>query len=113
MDSLGGRPDLPDQSREREKLALLQQKLSRMQRGSKNHQEHLQKIRLLHEHMANQRRDFVHKESRRLADAWDAVRVTDAEAVSDGFGLFRACLRYKLERQGKTYLDDPAETPES
>jgi len=51
-----------------EKLAL-QQRLSRMQPGSQNYQEAVQKYRLLHEHIANQRRDFAHKESRRIPSA--------------------------------------------
>ncbi len=37
----------------------------------------MQKYRLLHEHIANQRRDFIHKESRRIANAWGAVCVRD------------------------------------
>jgi len=98
--------------RSREKLGKLQRKLSRMERGSKNYQETVQKYRLLHERIANQRRDFIHKESRRIANAWDAVcvrgdsmrelsRKTSLEA---GFGMFRECLRYKLARQGKALI---------
>lgn len=49
-----------------EKLAVVQRKLSRSQPGSQNYQELVQKYRLLHEHIANQRRDFLHKESRRI-----------------------------------------------
>ncbi len=97
----------------REKLAKLQQRLSRMQPGSGNYQEAVQKYRLLHEHIANQRRDFIHKESRRIANAWDAVcvrgdnleemsrRMTRGVPAESGYGMFRECLRYKLERQGK------------
>ncbi len=97
----------------REKLAKLQRRLSRMEPGSKNYQEAVQKYRLLHEHIANQRRDFIHKESSRIANGWDAVCVRDDDlremsreiklgSVPDaGFGMFRECLRYKLARQGK------------
>ena len=100
----------------REKLAGLQQKLARMEPGSKNYQQAVQKYRLLHEHIANQRRDFIHKESRRIANAWDAVCVRDTDlaelarrlkqpnVLDLGFGMFRECLRYKLERQGKAYI---------
>ena len=76
----------------------------------------MHKYRLLHEHIANQRHDFIHKESRRIANAWDAVCVR-ADALADmsrdprygsvpdsGYGMFRACLRYKLERQGKPLI---------
>ena len=100
----------------REKLAKLQRELSRMEPGSKNYEEAVQKYRLLHEHIANQRRDFLHKESRRIANAWDAVCVRGDDlaeinrklalgsALDSGFGMFRELLRYKLERQGKQLL---------
>lgn len=110
VDSGGHSPDLPATAKAREKLARIQRKLSRMEPGSRNHEEQLQKLRLQHEHIANQRRDFVHKESRRIANAWDAVRVEDAclrragNGAETGFGMFRDCLRYKLERQGKRYV---------
>jgi len=98
-------------------LAVVQRKLSRSQPGSQNYQELVQKYRLLHEHIANQRRDFLHKESRRIANAWDAVCIREdslraisgklgGSAVHDtGFGMFRELLRYKLERQGKQLLE--------
>ena len=56
-----------------------------MQPGSKNYEEAVLKYRLLHEHIANQRRDFLHKESRRIANAWDAVcvRGDDLGAMTD------------------------------
>ena len=100
-----------------EKVAAIQKKLCHLRSGSKNYQELVQKYRLLHEHIANQRRDFLHKESRRIANAWDAVcirgddlkaaaREVGGSAVPDGgFGLFRELLRYKLERQGKQLLE--------
>ena len=92
----------------REKLAQLQQKLARMEPGSRNYEEGVRKYHLLHEHIANQRRDFLHKESRRIANEWDAVcvRGDDLVKISDqnGYGQFRSCLRYKLERQGKSFL---------
>ncbi len=100
----------------REKLAGLQQKLARMEPGSRNYQEAVRKYRLLHEHIANQRRDFIHKESRRIANAWDAVCVraddltelsqgmTQGDLRDAGYGMFRECLRYKLERQGKPLI---------
>lgn len=105
VDSEGGSPDLPDLRKSREKLARMQRQLARMERGSNRYHRQLQKIRRLHEHIANQRKDFIHKESRRIANAWDAVCVTSGPLKEDhsGFGMFRECLRYKLERQGKRY----------
>jgi len=99
-----------------EKLTKIQQNLNRMQPGSKNYQEAVQKYRLLHEHIANQRRDFIHKESRRIANAWDAVCVRGdnigdiakemhlCNPLDSGYGMFRECLRYKLARQGKVLI---------
>lgn len=99
-----------------EKLAKLQQRLNRMQPGSRNYQEAVQKYREIHEHIANQRRDFIHKESSRIANGWDAVCVrADAldemarnapqgNASNSGYGAFRECLRYKLARQGKQLI---------
>ena len=60
-----------------EKLAKLQRRLNRMQPGSNNYNEAVQKYRELHEHIANQRRDFIHKESSRIANGWDAVCMRD------------------------------------
>ena len=100
-----------------EKLVKVQQKLSRLQPGSRNYQEQVQTYRLLHERIANQRRDFLHKESRRIANAWDAVCIRGdslraisgalggGEVLHSGFGMFREMLRYKLERQGKQLLE--------
>ncbi len=123
VDSEGRRPEMPSWKKPQKKLAEMQRKLSRMQKGSRNYQEQQQKIRLLHEHIANQRRDFIHKESRRIANAWDAVCVRDADlndlakklkgakVMASGFGMFRDCLRYKLQRQGKACITVDRYTP--
>jgi len=118
VDSEGHGADPPHWLREsQEKLVKLQRRLNRMEPGSKNYRETVQKYRELHEHIANQRRDFLHKESRRIANAWDAVCVRDDDlgALADvvvqgnvmesGFGMFREMLRYKLARQGKFLIE--------
>ena len=116
VDSEGGSPEQPQLAKSSGKLAKMQRKLSRMEHGSKNYEKQLQKVRLQYEHIANQRRDFIHKESRRIANAWDAVCVREDDlrdlagiAVQEnpagiGFGAFRECLRYKLAHQGKQLL---------
>ena len=100
----------------REKLAKLQKRLSRMEPGSRNYQETVQKYRELHEHIANQRRDFIHKQSSRIANGWNAVcvrsdtidemarKLPHGSPLDSGFGMFRECLRYKLARQGKPLI---------
>lgn len=113
----GDRADPPHWlAQSQEKLSKLQRRLARMEPGSNHYRETLQKFLLLHEHIANQRRDFIHKASRRIANDWDAacVRADDLTELSremklgnireSGFGMFRACLRYKLERQGKPLI---------
>jgi len=99
-----------------EKLAKLQKRLSRMEPGSKNYQEAVQKYRQLHEHIANQRRDFIHKQSSRIVNGWNAVcmrpdaldemarKLPHGNPLDSGFGMFRECLRYKLARQGKPLI---------
>lgn len=97
-----------------EKLAHAQRLLANMQYNSKNYQKQLHKIRLLHEHIANQRKDFIHKESRWIANTYGAVCVEDLDlramsqslnfgkaTADNGFGMFRIALKYKLEEQGK------------
>jgi len=109
--------DAPNWLRQsQEKLAKLQRRLNRMEPGSKNYAEAVQKYRLLHEHIANQRRDFIHKESSRIANGWDAVcvrpdaldemarKLPNGNPLDSGFGMFRECLRYKLARQGKALI---------
>ncbi|MCI8399375.1 MAG: transposase [Oscillibacter sp.] len=117
VDSSGVPADPPHWlGQSQEKLSAIQRRLSRMQPGSQNYRDAVQKYRLLHEHIANQRRDYIHKESRRIANAWDAVCVRDGgmnepgrltnrrSAMESGFGFFRECLRGKLSRQGKQLL---------
>ncbi len=114
----GTKADPPHWLKEsQEKLEKLQRRLCRMEKGSKNYEEAVQKYRELHEHIANQRRDYLHKESRRITNAWDAVcvRNDDMEKISRttlrgnvmdyGFGMFREMLRYKLARQGKQMIE--------
>lgn len=108
-------PDKPRWFRESEaKLAHEQRMLSHMKYGSKNYIRQLRKIEVLQERIANQRKDFTHKESRRIANAYGAVCVEDLDLQAmaqslnlgkltndNGFGMFREFLKYKLEEQGK------------
>lgn len=99
-----------------EKLAKEQRKLSRMKVGSRNYDEQLHKVQLLHEHIANQRKNFCHTVSAAIAKQYDAVFVEDinlrglagslklGKSTNDnGFGMFRTMLEYKLTSQGKTF----------
>lgn len=97
-----------------EKLAKEQRKLSHRKPGSKRYEKQRLKVAKIHERISNQRKDFLHKESYKLANAYDMVCVEDlnmqamsqclnfGKSVSDnGWGMFRVLLKYKLEDQGK------------
>ena len=99
---------------QRKKLAQEQRKLSKMQKGSNNRNKQRLKVAKLHEKISNQRKDFLHKQSRQIANAYDCICIEDLDmkamsrslkfgkSVSDnGWGIFTTFLRYKLEEQGK------------
>ena len=105
------------------KLARLQRKASKKQgsrRGenaSSNYRKALRKVSKLQHHTANQRKDFLHKESLRIANSVDIVCVEDLDmrkmsrrskkirngkaTLDNGYGMFLAFLSYKLEDRGK------------
>lgn len=115
VDDQGHIPDAPHAFRKsQEKLAKMQRQLTRMVPGSRNYQEQKLKIQKLQRHIANQRKDFINKESRKIANSWGAVCVEDIDlkamaqslnlgkaTLDNGFGLFRTALKYKLAEQGK------------
>ena len=115
VDSDGKRPGYPRPYRQAQaKLAKEQRKLSRRKRGGSNYIKQRIKVARLHEHIAGQRKDFLHKQSRQIANACDAVFIEDlnmkgmakalhfGKSVSDnGWGAFTGMLNYKLTEQGK------------
>ena len=99
-----------------EKLAKEQRKLSHMQFGSHHYNKQLHKVRVLQEHIANQRKNFCHTVSTAIVKQYDAVFVEDinlrglagslklGKSTNDnGFGMFRTMLEYKLTSKGKTF----------
>lgn len=97
-----------------EKLEREQRKLSKMQKGSNNRSKQRIKVARLHERVANQRKDFLHKQSRQITNAYDCVCIEDlnmkamsqslnfGKSVADnGWGMFATFLQYKLEEAGK------------
>ena len=85
-----------------------------MQKGSKNHDKQRKKVAILHEKIANQRKDFLHKLSRQIANVYDCVCIEslNMQAMSqslnfgksvhdNGWGMFTTYLKYKLEDMGK------------
>ena len=114
-DSNGNEPEYPRYYRKAEKkLAKEQRKLSHMQKGSNNRNKQRIKVAKLHEKVANQRKDFLHKQSRQISNAYDCVCVEDLNmqamaktlkfgksVIDNGWGMFVTFLKYKLEEQGK------------
>ena len=99
------------------KLKKLQKSLSRKVKFSKNWYRQKMKISKLHEYIKNCRRDFLHKLSKKLSEAYNAVVVEDlnmkgmsqalnlGKSVGDnGWGMFLRMLEYKLMFLGKQFL---------
>jgi putative transposase len=97
-----------------DKLQKVSRKLSKMQNFSQNWYKQKHKVALLHEKIANQRKDFLHKQSRQITNVYDLVGVEDlnmkgmsqalnfGKSVADNaWGMFRNMLKYKLEETGK------------
>ena len=99
------------------KLARETRKLSKCKLGSNNYKKQRARKNRIDEKVKNNRKDFLHKESRRLANFYDAIIVEDinlrnlsqtlslGKSTSDnGFGMFRFFLQYKLEELGKHFI---------
>jgi len=118
IDSNGIMPEYSRPYRQaQKKLAKEQRKLSRRKKGGVNYQKQKRVVARLHEHIANQRKDFLHKQSRQITNAFDAVCIEDlnmkgmaqalnfGKSVSDnGWGAFTQMLNYKLAEQGKRLM---------
>ena len=122
MDSNGNLANYPRYYRQSQrKLRILQQKYSRQQKGSKNHEKTRLKLQRLHDHISNQRKDFLHKLSTAITKQYDVVCVEDLDmrglsqclklgksTLDNGFGMFRLMLEYKcLRKPFKTLIRIP------
>lgn len=105
------------------RLRRLQKSLSRMKydeethTGSKNWEKAKQKVAAEYRKIANQRKDFQHKLSRRIADSCSVFCCEDLnirgmvrnrhlakEIASTSWGQFLTMVKYKMERQGKHFI---------
>ncbi|MDD3077386.1 MAG: IS200/IS605 family element RNA-guided endonuclease TnpB [Proteiniphilum sp.] len=99
------------------RLKVLQKRVSRKQKGSKNREKAKQRLAVLHEKISNQRNDFQHKLSSRLISENQAIAVETlnvkgmqknhhlAQAIGDSaWSSFVTKLEYKAKWLGKTVL---------
>ena len=102
------------------KLAKEQRKLSHMVKDSKNYLKQKQKINNLHNHITNQRKDFLHKVSRNITNKYDYVFVEDLDLkemsssktkykfglriLDLGYSTFLNYLSYKLDWLNKKII---------
>ena len=100
------------------KLAKLQRKLSKKKLDSKNFNKAKLKVSKLQKKIANQRLDFCHQLSRKLCNENQVIIVENlnikgmvknknlAKAIQDaGWSKFLTFLKYKLEWEGKCYIE--------
>jgi putative transposase len=118
VDSNGKEPQYGRYYRRKlEKLKKMSRTLSKMKKFSNNWRKQKHKIAVLHEKIASQRKDFLHNQSRQIANAYDLVGVEDlnmkamsqalnfGKSVSDNaWGMFRTLMKYKLEDMGKHFV---------
>lgn len=100
--------------RSADRLAKAQRKLKHKTIGSHNYNRQQKKVAKVHRHIANQRKDFLHKESTAIAKQYSCVCVEDLNmkamsnrgfgngkaTMDNGYGMFLGMLEYKLRDRG-------------
>jgi putative transposase len=95
------------------RLSRAERRLSKKQKGSKNRGKAKLSLAKMSRHVACRRKDFLDKESRRLADRYDVICIEDLDmramsrslrlgksTLDNGWGMFTRMLRYKLSDRG-------------
>ncbi|MEQ9486112.1 RNA-guided endonuclease InsQ/TnpB family protein [Coleofasciculus sp. F4-SAH-05] len=99
-------------------LKRKQRKLARKEKGSKSRDKARKMAARVHERVSNVRQDYLHKLSTKLVDENQVIVVESlntkgmvrnhklAKAISDvGWGMFINLLSYKLEKEGKVFVE--------
>ncbi len=99
------------------KLKYKQRQLSKKQKGSNSRERQKTKLALLHEKIANIRKDYLHKVSTEIIKNQDIISVEDlalknmvknhklAQALSDvALGMFYTMLEYKANWNDKSFV---------
>ncbi|QMS84573.1 transposase [Candidatus Xianfuyuplasma coldseepsis] len=100
-----------------DKLARAQRVLSRRKKGSHRWEIQKRQVQRIHQHIKNQRNDFLHKASRYLVSKYDMICIEDLDlqeiaktkhfrkSISDtSYGTFTRYLEYKTKDEGKTLI---------
>jgi putative transposase len=99
------------------KLKLLQRRLSRKQKRSRNYEKQRLKVARLHHKIDNTRKDFHFKQAHALCDAGDMVFMEDLDYRSSAkgmfgkhmldaaFGQFRTIVKYVCWKRGKFFSE--------
>lgn len=124
-DSNGDIAEMPHFYRDAQhKRTKLQRQLSKKrgsrkgERKSHNFMNQLRKVNRQASHIANQRKDYMHKRSTEIANQYDAVCVEDLDmkamsnkgfgngkaTMDNGYGMFQSMLAYKLAERGKQLI---------
>ena len=97
------------------KLGLLQRRLSRKQKRSKNYEKQRIKVARMHHKISNTRKDFHYKQAHALCDAGDMIFMEDLdyritakgmlgkEMLDGGFGQFRTITQQVCWKRGKYF----------
>lgn len=122
VDSNGNVANMPHWFRLSQSKLKKEQRKLRNKVGSKkgelkshNYLKQLQKVRNLYEHITNQRIDYLHKKSTRLANQYNAILIEDLNVkaianksfgngkatLDNGWGIFTIMLAYKMAERGK------------
>lgn len=123
IDSKGYCPKIEKYYRKSQKqLAKRQKTLSKKEKGSKNYQKAKIKVAKYAQHIANQRKDYLHKKSAEITNQYELISVEDMDMKSvarrkskkklklgkatmdNGYGLFREMLEYKQKKKGHYFI---------